>query len=285
MSKQLKFLCATALCAAISMPAAAQDTPDINSVVASVNSQDITLGEMIAVRDALPDQYKSLPADVLFNGILDQLIQQTALAQSIGDAVPKRIELVLVNERRTLLAADVIDHVLTENAPTEDDVQSAYNEKYGNFEGAPEFNASHILVETEEEANSIREALNAGSDFSEMAKAKSTGPSGPSGGALGWFGLGQMVQPFETAVTSMAVGEISQPVETQFGWHLIILNDKRHQAAPSLEDVRAELQTELQNKVVDAYVTELTLKSEVDRSGAEGVDPSVISRSDLLDVE
>lgn len=282
MSKHLKFFRATALCALFALPALAEDAPDIDSVVASVNGQEITLGEMIAVRDALPQEYQNLAADVLFNGILNQLIQQSALSQEISET-PKRVEIALKNERRALLAAEVLQDAVANAEPTPEDIQAAYDEQFGNATGDPEFNASHILVETQEEAIEIRDALLSGADFAEMAKEKSTGPSGPSGGALGWFGMGQMVKPFEDAVAGMNVGDISEPVQTQFGWHLIILNDKRTKAAPSLDSVRPQLVQDLQSKAIDAYVADLTEKADVDRSGAEGLDVSVIERSDLLD--
>lgn len=285
MSKLLKVSRPTALAILLASPVMAQDTPDIAMVIAKVNGQEITLGEMIAARNALPQQYQTLPADVLFKGILEQLVQQTTLSQAIQGDVPRHVEIALTNERRSLLAGEVLQSFVAGKTYSEEEVQAAYDAKYGGFEGEPEFNASHILVETQDEANAIREELMNGADFAEVAKAKSTGPSGPSGGELGWFGKGQMVAPFEAAVATMEVGEISQPVETQFGWHIITLNDTRRQQAPSLEEAREDLMTELQTNAVDAFVTGLTSEAEIDRSGAEGIDPTFIQRSDLLEAD
>ncbi|MEP2531602.1 peptidylprolyl isomerase [Shimia sp.] len=282
MSKHLKLLRAVAVSMLIASPSLAEDAPDISTVVADVNGQAITLGEMIAVRAALPEQYQSLSPDVLFQGILDQLIQQTALSQELDGVVPQRVEIALKNERRSLLAAEVLQEVIVEKSPTDSDIQAAYDAQFADFEGAPEFNASHILVETEEEANAVKESLAAGADFTETAMEKSTGPSGPSGGSLGWFGQGQMVKPFEDAVMTLAVGAVSEPVQTQFGWHLIILNDKRKQQAPSFEEVKDQIFSDLQTKAVDEYVTELTSKATIDRSGSEQFDADIIQRSDLL---
>ena len=285
MSKHLKFLRTAALAMLVATPALAEDAPDIKTVVASVNGQDITLGELIAVHGALPEQYRQLPTEVLYDGILNQLVQQAALAQTLKGPVPSAVEIALKNERRSLLAGVALTDFLKDKEFSDAEVQAAYDAKYADFEAPSEYNASHILVETEEEAKAIRESLMAGADFAETAKAKSTGPSGPSGGALGWFGAGQMVKPFEDAVASLEVGDISMPVQTQFGWHLIILNDKRQQEAPSLEDEREGLLAQMQADAVDAYIAGLVTDADVDRTGAEQFDPSVILRGDLLDLE
>ncbi|WP_435140122.1 peptidylprolyl isomerase [Pseudopelagicola sp. nBUS_19] len=284
MSKQLKLLRNVSLALMLATPSLAQDTPDIRAVVAFVNGQEITLGEMIATRDALPKEYQSLPPDVLYNGILDQLIQQSALSQEL-QSIPQRVEILLKNERRSLLAVQALQNLAREFSPSEADVQTAYNARLEAFKDTPEFNASHILVETEGEASTILEDIKAGADFGETAEVRSTGPSGPSGGQLGWFGLGDMVQPFEEALVSMSTGDVSNPVQTQFGWHLIKLNDKRTKPAPTLEDLSAELIAELQAGAVDLYVNQLTEAADIDRSGAEKFDPTVIQRSELLDAE
>ena len=129
---------------------------------------------------------------------------------------------LLENEARALRSAVAIDAIIGQSF-TDDEIAAAYDENYGNIPAEPEFNASHILVETEGEAKALVASLNNGVDFAELAKEKSTGPSGPNGGELGWFGLGMMVAPFESAGLSMEIGDISAPVQTQFGWHVLIL--------------------------------------------------------------
>lgn len=281
MSKQLKFLRSTVLAIALATPVFAADEPTAETVVATVNGQDITLGQMIILRAALPEQYNQFPPDVLFTGILDQLIQQSLVAEARQENVPLRVELSLKNERLQLLAAEALADLLAD-AVTEEKLQAAYDAQYADGKGPVEFNASHILLESQEKAAEVLEALNAGADFAETAKTESTGPSGPSGGELGWFGAGQMVQPFEEAVAALEVGAISEPVATQFGWHIIKLNDKRFADAPALDDVRQELAQELQETIVDAHVAALTDKATIDKAGADAVDPAMINNIDLL---
>ena len=282
MSKSLRALRISAAALLIANPAFAQETPTADTVVATVNETNITLGHMIAVRETLPQQYQNLAPEVLFSGIPDQLIQQNLLAQAVEGNIPTRAAKTLETQRAAILANTAIDAIIAERVD-EAAIQAAYDSKYGNFAGAQEFDASHILVETEEEAQAIATEVRAGADFAETAKAKSTGPSGPRGGALGWFGPGQMVPPFEAAVQDLKVGEVSDPVETQFGWHVIILNETRTQQAPTLEMVRPEVTIDAENAVAAAYVEELRQAGTLDQSGAEGLDPNLISQFNLLD--
>jgi len=284
MQKPLTFLAPLAFLAAFSLPAAAQDaTPaDPSTVVATVGDTEITVGHMIVAWASLPEQYQGLPDDVLFQGILDQLVQQTALQQQFSGDLPSRISLQLENEQRSLVAGEAINGIM-ESPIAEADVLAAYAEEYSNSEQSTEFNASHILVETEEEALAIVEELKEGADFATVAREKSTGPSGPNGGQLGWFGEGAMVPEFEAAVVAMEPGAVSAPVKTQFGWHVITLNETRVQEAPKLEDVRAELEMQIRQIRAQAKIEEVTAAAQVDRSGAEGIAPSVIKQVSALE--
>ncbi|MFU8880753.1 MAG: peptidylprolyl isomerase [Rhodobacterales bacterium] len=262
-------------------PATAQDTPDANSVIATVNGAEITLGQMIMARTTLPQQYLSLPDDVLFTGILDQLIQQSVLAQTIGDDVPTRVKISLENERRALLAAAVVDDILA-GAVTDEALRNAYNETYASAEPSREWNASHILVESEEEAAALIERLNAGEAFEDLAQEASSDSSAANGGELGWFASGMMVPDFEAAVIALAVGEVSDPVQTQFGWHVVKMNDTRLRDVPTLEQVIDELRPQVERAAVQTRLEELTAAATVERPG-EGLDPSLIKNLDLLE--
>ncbi len=282
MQKPLTFLAPLALAACLALPVAAQDAPTRDTVVATVNGTDITLGHMIVARATLPEQYQQLPDEVLFTGILDQLIQQTALADTFDGELPARATLSLENERRSITAGEVVEGIMA-NAVSPEELQAAYDAQYSNVEAEPEFNASHILVETKEEADAIKADLDGGADFAATAREKSTGPSGPGGGSLGWFGKGMMVPAFEEAVTLLKAGEISEPVETQFGWHVIILNETRSTAAPELETVREELEMQVRQTKVQASIEEVTAAADVDKTASESIDPSVLKNTDWLE--
>ncbi len=272
-------LAAGALALAAAVPGFAQEG-DADTVVASVNGNDITLGHMIAMLDALPEQYKQLPDDVLFQGILEQLIQQSLLAETVNP-VPRSVEIQLENDRRALLATLAMEELVSA-AATEEALQALYDERFANADPGTEYNASHILVETEEEARAVIAELEAGADFAELAREKSTGPSGPNGGALGWFGKGTMVAPFEEAVMALKPGEISEPVQTQFGWHVIKLNETRPAPKPTLDEVRQTLLDELQQRAIEARLQELTAKADIQRPDVSGIDPSLLRNLDLI---
>jgi len=281
MQKPLTFLSSLALAAAVALPVAAQDEPGVDTVVATVNDTEITLGHMLVARATLPQQYQQLPDDVLFQGILDQLVQQTALADSFTGELPPRVTLSIENETRSLTAGEAIEGVMAEDV-SDEELQAAYDAQYKDAEPEQEFNASHILVETKEEADAIKVELDGGADFAEVAKEKSTGPSGPGGGSLGWFGPGMMVPEFEEAVAGMEAGGVSEPVETQFGWHVIKLNETRTGEAPALEDVREELESQVRQTKVQTAIESLTEAAKVDRSAAEGIDPTVLKNTEWL---
>ncbi|MBM2321648.1 MULTISPECIES: peptidylprolyl isomerase [Marivita] len=282
MTNLITKLSASAFALMLALPVQAQDTLTADSVVATVNGTEITLGHMLMVRASLPDQYQQLPDDVLWDGIMDQIVQQTVLSQQDSGEETRRVRVALENERRALMAAQVIEGLVS-SAVTDDAVQEIYEQTYLQAEQAEEFNASHILVESEEEAAAIVDELNGGADFAEVARAKSTGPSGPNGGQLGWFAAGMMVPEFQTAVEELEVGAISGPVQTQFGWHVIILNEKRTKEAPALDAVRGEIENQLSQQAVTQKIDELTNAAEVTRTAKEEVDTSVLSNIGLLE--
>lgn len=275
------FLSAALLALAFASPLRAAD-PTADTVVAVVNGTEITLGHMIATRDALPEQYRQLPDDVLFNGVLEQIIQQTALAQVGETQQTKRDTLALDNQKRTYLAGVVLDSVAKAGV-SDEALQKLYDEKYAKAEPAKEFSAAHILVATEEEAKAIKAEIDAGGDFAVIAKEKSSDKgSAANGGDLGWFGLGMMVKPFEDAVIAMEKGKVSDPVKSDFGWHIIKLNDIRTVEAPKLEDVKEELTGDLRQQAVEAKVKELTDAAKVEKR-VDGIDPAILKNAALID--
>ncbi|SFT95994.1 peptidylprolyl isomerase [Sedimentitalea nanhaiensis] len=281
MPKHLTFLSVVALSAALGLPVFAADAPTADTVVARINDQEITIGHMIVARATLPQQYQQMPADMLYNAILEQLIQQSALVQSRTGDVPQQVTIALENERRSLLAADAIETFM-QGVGSEEEIRAAYEAKYADGFGETEYDASHILVETQEEAAAIKADLDGGADFAETAKIKSTGPSGPNGGALGWFGEGAMVPEFQEAVVALQPGQISDPVQTKFGWHIIKLNDSRNKAAPEFADVRDELLAKLRQDAVESQIEDLTRKATVERPTIDGLQPDILQNFELL---
>lgn len=280
MPKGLTFLSAAVFAATLAMPIVAHAEPDADTVVATVNGEDITLGHMIVLREALPQQYQQLPAETLYEAMLEQLIQQVALKQSLTGKTPRFVALSLENEERSQLAALAIEDTIS--AITEEEARASYDAQYGNAEGGQEFDASHILLETLEDAQAVKTELDAGADFAETAKARSTGPSGPGGGGLGWFGEGRMVPEFEAAVKTLEVGEVSEPVETQFGWHIVKLNDKRTGAVPTFEEVEPEIVEQLRAQAVEQQIANLVGAADVQMPEIEGLTADIITNSDLV---
>lgn len=271
-----------AMAACFALPVAAQDDAvTAETVLATVNGTDITIGHLITMRELLPPQFQELPAEVLFDGMLEQLIQQEVIAAVAAEDPSTRMRLGLENERRAFLATRYLDDI-GGGEITEEEIQAEYDAQFAAAEPVTEYNASHILVETEEAALALIEALGEGADFAELARENSTGPSGPNGGALGWFTAGMMVAPFEQAVFELDPGEVSPPVQTQFGWHVVLLNETRDQAPPALEQVRTELVEGLRRARVDAQIDALLSDAEIELTDME-IDASIITDGTLID--
>ena len=249
------------------------------TVLVSVNGEDITVGNVISFQSRLSDQYQSMEDSVLFDGILKQLIQQTILSQKVN-IHSDRIKYALENQTRAFLSTELVGN-LSETEVIESEIESLYVKFSTDIERKKEYNASHILVETETEAEELLLRLKNGADFSELAKTYSTGPSGAQGGNLGWFGQGAMVPTFENAVIKLKIDELSVPVQTQFGWHLIKLNDVRKTPVPTIEEVRKELITEIKKKKIDFEMSKIIDSADVIYSDLE-IDPKIIREVSML---
>lgn len=281
MNRNLKFFGGVALAVGLAFGAQAQEEITKDTLVATVDGVELTIGHVIALRGRLPAQYQNMTNEVLFPAIVDQLVQQVILMNALKTQMDNRMELALENEARAFMAAEMMARI-SERQISEEELQAAYAERYDGEIPAQEYEASHILVETEAEALDLVKTLADGADFAELAKEKSTGPSGASGGSLGWFGKGAMVPAFETAVVGLAVGEVSAPVETQFGWHVIRLNELRDIPIPTLEEIRPQLISEMQQAAVQAEVQRLTDAAQVARSDVD-IDPAVIRDVSLFE--
>ena len=251
-----------------------------NTILAKVNNKSITLGHVIAAVAKLPSEYNNLDSNYLFEGVLDQIIKQEIIAQTLNISEPLT-KVSLENEIRSIKAKYAVEKQMV-GFPTSEMITNAYKEEISLAENIEEFNASHILVETEETALEVLELLKSGMSFEKIAQEKSTGPSGPNGGSLGWFGLGQMVPEFETAVMVLEVGKVSQPVKTQFGWHIIKLNDHRFKPLPTVEDLKPELVQKLSQTRIDELVRIESEKATIELLN-KNIETSLIRKLELLD--
>ncbi len=280
MAKRHGFWSILAVTAALAGPVLAQEET-ADTVVASVNGVKITLGQMIALRETLPPEYQSLPDDVLFKGIYEQLIQQEVLAQSVTELSPRALANI-ENDKRGLVSGIAIEDIVKATV-TDEAVQAAYDARFKDAKPQTEYNAAHILVATQEEADKLKADLAGGADFAELAKANSTDTgSGANGGDLGWFGLGMMVKPFEDAVVGAKVGEVTGPVQSEFGYHLILVKETRVAEKPTLDQMRDELAAEVESAAINAKLEELTKAATVTREG-EGLDPALLKNATLID--
>ena len=254
-------------------------TSTADTILAKVNNKNITLGHVIAAVARLPKEYDNLDSKYLLEGVLDQIIKQEIIAQTLN--VSQLLTKVsLENEIRSIKAKYAVEKQMV-GFPTTEMIENAYKEETSLLKNIEEFNASHILVETEESALEVLELLKSGVNFEKIAQEKSTGPSGPNGGNLGWFGIGQMVPEFETAVMVLEVGKVSQPVKTQFGWHIIKLNDNRFKPLPSIEDLQPELIQKLSQNRIDELVRIQSEEASIELLN-KNIDSSLIRNLELL---
>ncbi|MEO0385256.1 MAG: peptidylprolyl isomerase [Pseudomonadota bacterium] len=241
---------------AISSPALAQDALEPDTVLATVNGYEITEDEAQMASQDFAEQLQRVPDDQRRAVIVDALIDLHLLAGAgeeeglaDGEAFQRRLAYQRARTLRTAYLVDVL-------APQVDDeaLQTAYDEAVAGFEPEEERKARHILVESEDEARAVIEELDGGADFAELATERSTGPSGPNGGDLGFFSRGRMVPVFEDAAFSLEVGSYTpDPVESRFGWHVIYLEEVRESEAPAFEELAPQIQQGLlQQAFVDA---------------------------------
>jgi peptidyl-prolyl cis-trans isomerase C len=246
---------------------ATSTTPTVEGVVvATVNNSPITqdvLDVYASQRKAQAGNNEQANSE---EAVLNELISLELMRQ---DAVSKGLNkqpiviAALDQQTRTALAGAAIKDFMASNPVSDEAAQALYDEQIG--VAGKEYNARHILVADEETANEVIKLLDSGSDFSELAKEKSTGPSGPSGGKLGWFGADQMVKPFSEATATLEKGAYTKtPVQTQFGWHVIILDDTRESTPPPFDDVKDRIKLLLANQQLQQYIESMKSSASID---------------------
>ena len=163
-----------------------------------------------------------------------------------------------------------------ENLVNEKEILNSYNNLVNDKTSREEINAKHILLDTSEQAKEIISNLLKGSSFENLAKSFSTGPSGPNGGDLGWFSRGQMVPAFETAAFKLKVGEFTKsPIQTQFGWHIIKLENKRIADPPEYNEVKEKIKNNLQRQLIVKKIQELRSNSKITFLSAPELEPLI----------
>ena len=259
MKYQWKILAAPLLCLSLTSAAWAAD-----EVVASVNGKEIHQSDI----DNYINDFKLTPEqakqhDKILNDIIARdLVYADALKQGL-DKKPEVMDEMDKLRAKILVNAAVHEAILA-NPVTEDEMKEEYTRQLPNMQ-QPEFKARHILVKTEDEAKAVIKALNKGQDFAKLAKEKSLDASAKQGGDLGWFMARQMVPPFAKAVEEMKKGSYTkEPVQTQFGWHVIKLEDTRTAKAPTFDEVKPQLHAFLQQQHVAAYLDKLRANAKIE---------------------
>lgn len=194
--------------------------------------------------------------------VMEELLVQEADKQKLAEDPEIKRQLAMV--QRSLLASSVIRRMLNDNSPTEDAIKKEYETATAAMKGK-EYKASHILVDSEDKAKEVIAELKKGGNFAELAKTKSSDSSAGNGGDLGWFAPSMMVPPFAQAVAKMEKGKYSDaPVQTSFGWHVILLEDVRDATPPSMEELKPQITQMLQSRMVNDYLEKLKTGAKVE---------------------
>lgn len=231
-----------------------------SQVLATINGTPLT---QAAVENFMQHVRKPLSfKEALAEMITIELLVEKRL--NAGIEKESLLALELDRQRKALIASDALEQILSEYKASDEEINALYKQQYLTEEEAFEYNASHILVKEKSLADDLIKQLNQDADFSELAKAHSTGPSSVKGGNLGWFAATKMVKPFADATAALTKGHISQQaVQTQFGWHIIKLNDKRKKEIPTLESVRENIITQLSSLKIRTEIQRLQQQADI----------------------
>jgi len=243
-------------------PAPAAEDP----VVAVVDGVQILLSQAQAAHKRLPEQYQRVPFDVIFPGLVDSLIDTRLAAASarrdkLHETEEFKVQIAWITDQ--VLQRLILNKIM-EKSVTDAAVRARYEDEARKLAAQEQIKASHVLLKTEDEAKQVIALLDGGGDFAELAKQKSTGPSATDGGNLGFFGRGQMVPEFEKAAYAMETGAYTKkPVKTQFGWHVIKVEDRKRTDPPSFEAMEPELRNNLFQEIGAAYIAKLRKSAKI----------------------
>lgn len=252
------------LIGATTTPVSAQDDP----VVARANGIDIHQSDLRLAEDEIgnniPNMAPEQKRDYLVTYLADLIVlSQAAEQQKLGDSADVKRQLSF--DRNKVLMEALLQKA-GKAAQTDDALHKVYDDAVKQMKGEEEVHARHILVATEQDAKDVETQLKNGADFAKLAKEKSKDPSGAAnGGDLGWFTKDQMVPEFADAAFKLAKGQISDPVKTQFGWHIIEVVDKRIKPTPTFEQVKPQLENYVAHRAQAELVASLRKSAKIER--------------------
>ncbi|WP_298374501.1 peptidylprolyl isomerase [Azospirillum sp.] len=267
----------------------AAPTPAADPVVARVNGEELHRSDVTRMVAQLPPQVQQMPIEMIYPAVIDQLVSGKLVASAgykakLADSAEVKDEIKRAEERAVQRAFIQKEMKTRITAKALDEAYQAYLKQNPPQD---EVKAAHILVEKEDEAKAIIAELAKGGDFAKLAKEKSKDSvAAQQGGDLGYFTKDAMVEPFAVAAFAMAKGEVSkEPVKTQFGFHIIKVEDKRTQPAPTLDEVKPQLEQTLSKDIVTALVEELRAAAKVETFQIDGSplpkeDPAAAPKAD-----
>ena len=259
--------------ACVSITAHAQDD-NIAKVVATIDGEDISLNLVIAMMRQLPPQYRDQPFDVLYDPVLDDIIDTQLAAREAkrsGIADDPLIQ-ELAQRAYDRVMAEAWISINIQQQITDDMVDARYAELINDTSAREEISARHILVDSMDAATDIIWRLDDGEDFATLAKALSTGPSAPNGGNLGYFKRGDMVPSFSDAAFDLDVSKYTDtPVRSDYGWHVIMVEDKRMIDLPPLENIRGQLIEIMTAEQATMQADNLYQKAKIRRLGLDQI--------------
>ena len=252
-----------------------------SDAIAEVNGVYISKASLETLKAEIAPRMRgqTLPDEQLIEELINrELLVQGALKKNLENT--PEIVVRLDNMKRSLLAQADLQEYLKDNPVTDEELKAEYDKKMGG-DNATEYKARHILVKTEDEGKEIIKELDKGGKFEELAKKKSTGPSGPKGGDLGWFTADRMVPPFSEALIALENGKYTtEPVETQFGWHVILRENSRSKTPPPFESVKEQFRPVMEREKVQAYLEQLRKQAKIEILTTEEV---VVEEIDVVE--
>ena len=264
---RLGLAAAAAGCLAMVLLAGPVRAEDANPVLAKVNGSEIRKSDVALAEEELGPSLGQMDPAAKDENVLAFLIDMKIVSKAAED---KKVQDSEDFKKRMAFARSrlLMDNLLASEgkaATSDDAMKKVYEEASKQITGEQEVHARHILVETEDQAKAVEEELKKGADFAELAKKKSKDPGASDGGDLGFFTKDQMVPEFSAVAFALEPGKVSDPVKTQFGWHVIKVEEKRNRKAPEFDQVKAQIETYVTRKAQADYVAKLREAAKIER--------------------